>query len=52
MFISNRFKSDFSNHISFECNGLIAEYNTILIYCIGKNDMQILLFINHRVSSA
>jgi hypothetical protein len=28
MFISNRFKSDFSNHISFECNGLIAEYNT------------------------
>jgi hypothetical protein len=27
MFIANRFKSDFTNPISFECNGLIAEYN-------------------------
>jgi hypothetical protein len=27
MFIANRFKSDFSNPISFECNGIIAEYN-------------------------
>jgi hypothetical protein len=27
MFIANRFKSDFSNPMSFECNGLIAEYN-------------------------
>ena len=27
MFIANRFKSDFNNPMSFECNGLIAEYN-------------------------
>lgn len=27
MFIANRFKSDFTNPISFECNGLIAEYD-------------------------
>jgi hypothetical protein len=27
MFIANRFKSDFTNPISFECNGLITEYN-------------------------
>lgn len=27
MFIANRFKSDFTNPLSFECNGLIAEYD-------------------------
>jgi hypothetical protein len=27
IFMANRFKSDFTNPISFECNGLIAEYN-------------------------
>lgn len=27
MFIANRFKSNFDNPMSFECNGLIAEYN-------------------------
>lgn len=29
MFISNRFKSDFTNPMSFECNGLIAEFNKV-----------------------
>ena len=29
MFIANRFKSDFNNPMSFECNGLIAEYNKL-----------------------
>jgi hypothetical protein len=27
MFIANRFKSDFKNPMTFECNGLIVEYN-------------------------
>ena len=27
IFIANRFKSDFNNPLSFECNGLIAEYD-------------------------
>ena len=27
IFMANRFKSDFTNPMSFECNGLIAEYN-------------------------
>lgn len=27
LFIANRYKSDFLNPISFECNGLITEYN-------------------------
>ncbi len=27
MFIANRFKSNFENPMSFECNGLIVEYN-------------------------
>ena len=30
MFIANRFKSNFENPISFECNGLIIEYNKSL----------------------
>ena len=29
MFIANRFKSDFNNPMSFECNGLIADYNKV-----------------------
>jgi len=29
MFIANRFKSNFENPISFECNGLITEYNKV-----------------------
>ena len=29
MFIGNRFKSDFNNPISFECNGIIYTYNKI-----------------------
>ena len=32
MFIANRFKSDFSNPMSFECNGLIAEYNKMILH--------------------
>lgn len=30
MFIANRFKSNFENPMSFECNGLIMEYNKTL----------------------
>jgi len=29
MFIANRFKSNFNNPMSFECNGLIGDYNKI-----------------------